>query len=171
MQHCSPMGIRLATRPPYRVRCEDCGGVGTLPRHTLSWWCPRADEALRLRARVSGQARRPVRPPRRAGRRQPAARLPAPAAGPRIAGALASWMGPEGLGPSRRFERPEILSLLRLPVPPRPRETSTLASSTAQPGTPEHIRGSGGVAAPDQKVARSRTACESLSQHDFAKEN
>jgi hypothetical protein len=39
------MGIRLATRPPYRVRCEDCGGVGTLPRHTLSWWCPRADEA------------------------------------------------------------------------------------------------------------------------------
>ncbi len=27
------------------MRCEDRGGVGTLPRHTLSWWCPRADEA------------------------------------------------------------------------------------------------------------------------------
>ena len=39
------MGIRLATRPPYQVRCEDCGGVGILPRHTLSWWCARADEA------------------------------------------------------------------------------------------------------------------------------
>ncbi|MFL5309221.1 MAG: hypothetical protein ACJ79H_02085 [Myxococcales bacterium] len=38
------MRIRLATRPPYRVRCDDCGAVGTLPRHTLSWWCPRADE-------------------------------------------------------------------------------------------------------------------------------
>jgi len=45
VQHSSTMGIRLATRPPYRVRCEDCGGVGTLPRHTLSWWCARADEA------------------------------------------------------------------------------------------------------------------------------
>ena len=38
------MAIRLATRPPYRVRCEDCGGEGVLPRHTVSWWCPRADE-------------------------------------------------------------------------------------------------------------------------------
>jgi hypothetical protein len=45
MQHSSTMRIRLATRPPYRVRCDDCGGVGTLPRHTLSWWCARADEA------------------------------------------------------------------------------------------------------------------------------
>ena len=45
MQHCSAMAIRLATRPPYRVRCEDCGGEGVLPRHTVSWWCPRADEA------------------------------------------------------------------------------------------------------------------------------
>jgi len=44
VQHSSAMAIRLATRPPYRVRCEECGGVGTLPRHTVSWWCPRADE-------------------------------------------------------------------------------------------------------------------------------
>lgn len=39
------MGIRLATRPPYRVRCEECGAEGTLPPHTVSWWCPSADEA------------------------------------------------------------------------------------------------------------------------------
>ena len=44
VQHSIGMAIRLATRPPYRVRCEECGGVGTLPRHTVSWWCPRTDE-------------------------------------------------------------------------------------------------------------------------------
>jgi hypothetical protein len=44
VQDSSWMGIRLASRPPYRVRCEECGGEGVLPRHTVSWWCPRADE-------------------------------------------------------------------------------------------------------------------------------
>ena len=38
------MGIRLASRPPYRVRCDECGGEGLLSRHTVSWSCPRADE-------------------------------------------------------------------------------------------------------------------------------
>src|SRR5438132_125332 len=33
-----------ASRPPYRVRCDECGGEGLLPRHTVSWSCPRADE-------------------------------------------------------------------------------------------------------------------------------
>ena len=39
------MGIRLAAKHPFRVRCEDCGLVGVLPPHTLSWWCAAADEA------------------------------------------------------------------------------------------------------------------------------
>ncbi len=39
------MRIRLAARPPFQVRCDECGAEGTLPRHTVSWWCPRADEA------------------------------------------------------------------------------------------------------------------------------
>ena len=39
------MGIRLAAKHPFQVRCEDCGLVGVLPPHTLSWWCAAADEA------------------------------------------------------------------------------------------------------------------------------
>jgi hypothetical protein len=44
VQDFTPMAIRLASTPPYRVRCDECGGEGVLPRHTVSWWCPRGDE-------------------------------------------------------------------------------------------------------------------------------
>jgi hypothetical protein len=51
------MGIRLAGSHPFQVRCEDCGGVGTLPPHTVAWWCPAANHspalAPDLRARAS----------------------------------------------------------------------------------------------------------------------